>query len=263
MLVQEEAAAAPGRHLTLLPRGPAAEQTVGSPRSHHRRHSSATTPGLISAALGRTAPPPWLGACLLLTKAGCCRERSAHPDSRQVNARLPSPNSPKPPPRIDDGRPLSLPPRHQAPPHYATPQYFAPRVSGLESFGVRCPAPLVPPDHLLPGALGHRSLHCLGAGPALDRGPPIQAPPAYCPPAPLLSQANLTIMIADSKTTFQQRSLYLASQPFRSISKTAAQMLYEVFQKHVIQTHMTTQPKPKTTKNCPQLRLQYPTPHHP
>ena len=27
---QEEAAAAPGRHLTLLPRGPAAEQTVGS-----------------------------------------------------------------------------------------------------------------------------------------------------------------------------------------------------------------------------------------
>ena len=121
----------------------------------------------------------------------------------------------------------------------------APAVSGLESFGVRCPAPLVPPDHLLPGALGHRSLHCLGAGPALDRGPPIQAPPAYCPPATTAKPGQPNYHDRGFQV-FKQRSLYLVSHLFRSISK-AAQVLFEVFQRHMLQAHLTTQPRqPKT-----------------
>ena len=118
VLGQQQAALAPGRLPHPPAPGPRGRADSWFARSHHhRRHS--TTPGLISAAVGRTL----LGACLLLTKAGCCRrERSAHPDSRQVNARLP----PTPPnrPRIDDGRPQQQPPplRRQAPPHYATPQ---------------------------------------------------------------------------------------------------------------------------------------------
>lgn len=118
---QEEAAAAPGRHLTLLPRGPAAEQTVGSPRSHHRRHSSATTPGLISAAVGRTAPP--LAGSMPPPHESRLLQRAVRPPGLPASqCPPPLPQLPQTAPRIDDGRPRSLPPRHQAPPHYATPQ---------------------------------------------------------------------------------------------------------------------------------------------
>ena len=118
---QEEAAAAPGRHLTLLPRGPAAEQTVGSPRSHHRRHSSATTPGLISAAVGRTAPP--LAGSMPPPHESRLLQRAVRPPGLPASqCPPPLPQLPQTAPRIDDGRPRSLPPRHQAPPYYATPQ---------------------------------------------------------------------------------------------------------------------------------------------
>ena len=119
VLGQQQAALAPGRLPHPPAPGPRGRADSWFARSHHpRRHS--TTPGLISAAVGRTL----LGACLLLTKAGCCRrERSAHPDSRQVNARLP-PTPPNRPPGSMMGGPQQQPPplRHQAPPHYATPQ---------------------------------------------------------------------------------------------------------------------------------------------
>ena len=189
----------------LLPPGATSPSCPGAPRPSRQLVLAPTTtaatrrlhkPALIS---GRTEPP------LGWEQHASSRKQVAAesgPPTRTPGKSMPAspptpPTNRPPPPRIDDGRPRSLPPRHQAPPHYATPQCHCLRctrgVSGLESFGVRCPAPLVPPDHLLPGALGHRSLHCLGAGPALDRGPPIQAPPAYCPP--LLTQANLTIII--------------------------------------------------------------------
>ena len=64
------------------------------------------------------------------------------------------------------------------------PPFITPRPLPTLRRGVRirkfwCPVSGgFPPDHLLPGAMGHRSLHCLGAGPAQDPRPPIQAPPA-------------------------------------------------------------------------------------
>ena len=80
-----------GHHLTLLPRGPAAEQTVGA---GSQRTSTSTRPPppplytLLISALGRRQtpqlmPPPHESR--LLQQGG--ESRSAHPDSRQVNAR--------------------------------------------------------------------------------------------------------------------------------------------------------------------------------
>ena len=106
VLGQQQAALAPGRLPHPPAPGPRGRADSWFARSHHhRRHS--TTPGLISAAVGRTL----LGACLLLTKAGCCRrERSAHPDSRQVNARLPPTPPNRPPGSMMGGPNSSLPP---------------------------------------------------------------------------------------------------------------------------------------------------------
>ena len=171
-----------GHHLTLLPRGPAAEQTVGSPRSHHHcRHSSATTPGLISAAVGRTAPPlGWEHASSSRKQVAAESGPPTRTPGKSMPAPPPPPNSPKPPPRIDDGRGVGLPHRlrHHAPP-FITPRPLPTLRRGVRIRKFWCPVSGgFPPDHLLPGAMGHRSLHCLGAGPAQDPRPPIQAPPA-------------------------------------------------------------------------------------
>ena len=81
-----------GHHLTLLPRGPAAEQTVGA---GSQRTSTSTRPPppplytLLISALGRQRQTPQLmpppHESRLLQQGG--ESRSAHPDSRQVNAR--------------------------------------------------------------------------------------------------------------------------------------------------------------------------------
>ena len=123
----------------LLPWGTTSPSCPGAPRPSRQlvrvgsqRSSTSTRPPppplytLLISALGRRQtpqlmPPPHESR--LLQQGG--ESRSAHPDSRQVNARpSSSPNSPKPPPRIDDGRGVGLPHRlrHHAPPlHYATP----------------------------------------------------------------------------------------------------------------------------------------------
>ena len=175
-----------GHHLTLLPRGPAAEQTVGA---GSQRSSTSTRP-----------PPPPLYT-LLISALGRQRQTPAHASSsrkqvaaagRREQVRPPGlPASQCPPlllPRTPPNRPLgSMMGGESASPIVCVtmrPPFITPRPLPTLRRGVRirkfwCPVSGgFPPDHLLPGAMGHRSLHCLGAGPAQDPRPPIQAPPA-------------------------------------------------------------------------------------
>ena len=195
----------PGAHLTLLPRGPAAEQTVGSPRSHHRRHSSATTPGLISAAVGRTEPP------LGWEHASSSRKQVAAAGRREQVRPPGLPASQCPPlllPRTPPNRPLgSMMGGESASPIVCVtmrPPFITPRplptlrrVSGLESFGVRCPAG----SRLTTSCPGRWAT---GACTAWGRGRPKTPARQYKPHLPARPAANITIMILDSKSTSRQ-----------------------------------------------------------
>ena len=176
-----------GHHLTLLPRGPAAEQTVGAgwlPALQHQHQ--ATTAATLHSTNKRS------GEETDSTAHASSSRKQVAAAGRREQVRPPGlPASQCPPlllPRTPPNRPLgSMMGGESASPIVCVtmrPPFITPRPLPTLRRGVRirkfwCPVSGgFPPDHLLPGAMGHRSLHCLGAGPAQDPRPPIQAPPA-------------------------------------------------------------------------------------
>ena len=197
-----------GHHLTLLPRGPAAEQTVGAgwlpALQHQHQATTAATLHSTNKRSGETETDS--------TAHASSSRKQVAAAGRREQVRPPGlPASQCPPlllPRTPPNRPLgSMMGGESASPIVCVtmrPPFITPRplptlrrVSGLESFGVRCPAG----SRLTTSCPGRWAT---GACTAWGRGRPKTPARQYKPHLPARPAANITIMILDSKSTSRQ-----------------------------------------------------------